>query len=225
MASLQRISTQPSRATSQGLGGREVNRWITSSLLWMVALMSPVCGEASDPLSLTSLLRSVDHHHPSIIAAMREQEAVEGAALSAEGAFDLRLKFNSRNDPLGFYETRVLEALIEQPTRYLGTKVYGGWRRGDGLFPLQEEKLETQFGGEILFGVSAPLLRDRNIDAARAGLQQAGMAVEAAQARFELVRLSLQQSATEKLLKLLAALENERVHRKVEPVFCWVNLR
>lgn len=177
-----------------------------SAVLTGILFFNVCCSIGADAvLNLTNLLHAVDAHYPSIIAALKEKEAAEGKALSARGAFDLRLKFNSRNDPLGFYETRILEALVEQPTPYRGARFFGGWRRGDGLFPLQEEKRETQSGGEVLFGVVTPLLRDGAIDSARADIRRTRIGVEAEQARLESVRLLVQQSAAAQLLKWEAA--------------------
>lgn len=168
---------------------------------------------SNSALTLTNLLTSVDAHYPSIVSALKEKEAAEGKALAARGAFDLRLKFNSRNDPLGFYETRVLEALIEQLTPYRGTRFFGGWRRGDGLFPLQEEKRETQTGGEVIFGVATPLLRNGAIDSARAGIRRTTIGVQIEQAQVDRIRLLVQQSATAQLLKWQAALRKRDVYQ------------
>ncbi len=170
--------------------------------LWFVGAAG-FGGEA--PVTLSSLLDSVENHHPKVISALKKKEAAEGKELAAKGAFDLKFKFKSRNDPLGFYETRILETLLEQPTPFRGTRFFGGWRWGDGLFPLQEEKRETQSGGEALFGVTAPLLRNASIDASRADIQRARIGVEAEQARAERVRLLVQQSAVAQLLKWKAA--------------------
>ncbi len=170
-------------------------------------------GERS--LTLTNLLASVEAHYPAVISALKKKEAAEGKALSAKGAFDLKFKLNSRNGPLGFYENRILEALLEQPTPYRGTRFFAGWRRGDGLFPLQEEKRETQSGGEFLFGVSTPLLRNGNIDAARAGIQRAEIGVQAEDARVERIRLLVQQSAVAQLLKWEAASRKRAVRQEL----------
>ena len=165
----------------------------------LIAFSAPA--ESPLTVSLTNLLRSVETHYPSVIAALREREAAEANATSAAGAFDLKLKFNSRNNPVGFYENRILEALVEQPLRYGGAKIYGGWRRGDGLFPLQEEKRETQSAGEVLLGVSAPLLRGSTIDEPRAKIQQAEIGIEYQQAALDGLRLLAQQAAVEQLLR------------------------
>ena len=156
-------------------------------------------------VSLTNLLRSVDAHYPSVLAALSETEAARAGETAAEGAFDLKLKFNTRNAPLGFYETRVLEALVEQPLRYRGTKLYGGWRRGDGLFPFQEEKLETQSAGEVLFGASTALLRNGAIDQPRADLQRSAIAIDFQSEAARNIRLLSQQAATAQLLQWEAA--------------------
>ena len=172
----------------------------------------PVYGD-EPPLTLANLLASVDARYPSVVAALEKKSAAEGKALSARGAFDLKLKFKSRNDPLGFYETRVMEVLLEQPTPYRGARFFGGWRRGDGLFPLQEEKLETHSGGEVLIGVSTPLLRDGAIDEARADIQRADLGVEAERSRVARVRLLVQQSAVAQLLKWRATARKRAVRQ------------
>lgn len=188
-----------------------MNRFMVAILLIGGVLKS----NAIETLTFTNLLKSIDQHYPSIIAALRKREVAEGNALSAQGAFDTRLKLNSRNDPLGFYETRVIEALIEKPTRYRGTRFFGGWRQGSGLFPLQEEKIETRSGGEVLFGASTPLLRNGEIDSARADLRLTSIAVKAEQVRVERVRLLVQQAATAQMLQWQAASQKRNVRQEL----------
>ena len=174
----------------------------------------PVSGD-EPPLTLGNLLVSVDARYPSVVAALEKKAASEGKAMSARGAFDLKLKFKSRNDPLGFYENRVMEVLLEQPTRYRGSRFFGGWRRGDGLFPFQEEKLETQSGGEVVIGVSTPLLRDGAIDEARTDILRADLGVEAEESRVARVRLLVQQSAVAQLLKWQASSRKRAVRESL----------
>ncbi len=178
-----------------------------------------------DPDILARLKREQDAVQQRLAAAklsaetarlnVERQEKAVAKGLSAKGAFDLKFKLNSRNDPLGFYENRILEALLEQPTPYRGTRFFGGWRRGDDLFSLQEQKRETQSGGEFLFGISTPLLRDGAIDAARADIQRSQINVESERARLERVRLLVQQSAAAQLLKWAAALQKHAARQRL----------
>lgn len=183
--------------------------------LWTALLLAAGCTAGANeagPLTLTNLLQSVDAHYPSVIAAVQELEAAKAQAQSAAGAFDLKIRFNSRNDPLGYYENRILEALLEQPLRFRGTKLYGGWKRGDGLFPFQEEKRETQSAGEVIFGVSTPLLRGAEIDQPRAELRRTALAIDYQEAAFTQLRLLAQQAAVEQFWRWGTAARRQAIY-------------
>nr|WP_305888864.1 TolC family protein [Parvularcula maris] len=77
----------------------------------------------------------------------------------------------------------------------MGTEVYGGYRISQGTLPIYEDYDYTDQGGEIRVGVIFNLLRNRAIDARRAGIERAGLQVSAAELDILLTRIEVQQDA------------------------------
>lgn len=121
------------------------------------------------PVSLKQVVVSVHRHFPLVFAAWQQRRVADGEQLSAWGEFDTKLKADSENQPLGFYETYRNSAGILQPL-YDGGQVFGGYRNGGGSFEPWYRERETNHGGELKGGVRIPLIRDRQIDARRAEL-------------------------------------------------------
>lgn len=103
-------------------------------------------------------------------AAMKV-EAARGEVTAAEGAFDHKLKFQSRNSIEDKYDNDFIESSIERTTPLYGTRLVVGHRQGLGNFPAYDGKYETSGAGEIFAGVSFPLLRDLTTDEGRTNLQ------------------------------------------------------
>jgi hypothetical protein len=119
-------------------------------------------------LTLDEVLDSVNRSYPLLTAAQKDVERAEADLLSNRGHFDPVLKANTQNSFLGYYRNSYFDLTLEQPTPVWGTKIYGGWRTGQGNFPLYEGKLATFTGGEIRGGIEVPLLRNGEIDERRA---------------------------------------------------------
>lgn len=142
-------------------------------------------------LLLTEAFASAKKHYPSILASQRDVAASQADKLAAQGSWDLKFNAQVRKDPIGYYENDYFETKLEQPTPYWGTSFFGGYRQGNGFFPVYEEKLETLNRGEFFTGIRAPLLKDRAIDRARAGVQQSDTRIDQSKAELALTELSL----------------------------------
>lgn len=147
-------------------------------------------GSATDKVSLSDAFASARRHYPSILSALKNVEVAEANRFSAQGNWDLKLNSMTRKDATGYYENDYFETKLEQPTPYWGTRFFGGYRQGNGFFPVYEDKLETLNNGEFFTGFKAPILRDRAIDSARGEIQQADTLIE--QTREELAFTELQ---------------------------------
>jgi outer membrane protein TolC len=134
-------------------------------------------GEA--PLALAEVLRSVQTYFPLILAIEQERGIAEGARLSAEGQFDPVLKANAIEQTGNFGNTRAALGL-EQATPYAGISTFGGWRFGNGNFPIYAGDRKTGQGGEWRAGVNVPLLQNREIDPRRARLRAAEISAQLA---------------------------------------------
>lgn len=131
-------------------------------------------GKVEGPsLALEEVLMSVDRSYPPLLATIQELEITEGGLMSAVGGFDLSLNSAVRNYPLGYYQRWYHEYYLEQPTTYHGTKFFGGYRWGQGQYPIYYWPYRTQAGGEFAAGFEFPFLKGNRIDERRAKLWKA----------------------------------------------------
>lgn len=127
------------------------------------------------PLELDDVIASVYRSHPLIEAAVLSRVVAAGGQTSALGAFDLKLKSASENQPLGFYKTYRQSAGFEQAL-FGGANVFAGYRIGRGNFEPWFLERQTNGAGEFKAGMLVPLLQNRNIDERRAELWRRGLA-------------------------------------------------
>lgn len=114
---------------------------------------------------------SVLKHFPLIQEAALKAQAAEGEVMAAEGAFDHKLVFKSRNRIDDTYENQYFETTIERQTALGGTSLVAGHRQGLGLFPAYDGKYKTSGAGEIFAGLSVPILRNFRTDEYRTNLR------------------------------------------------------
>ena len=107
-----------------------------------------------------------------LIEEARLKASVAGAEeTAAEGAFDYKLMFKSRNRIEEKYDNNFFETSIERQTGFGGSTLFAGHRQGQGHFPAYDGKYETSGGGEIFAGISVPLLRNFKTDEFRTNLR------------------------------------------------------
>ena len=122
-------------------------------------------------IPLDVVLQSTLDFYPEIEVVLEELQIAAGAQLQASGSFDTKVKIDSENTPVGFYETFRNKFSVEQPT-FNGGSVFGGYRFGRGDFATWYLERNTNAGGEINLGANWKFLRDRQIDARRVALWQ-----------------------------------------------------
>lgn len=160
---------------------------------------------SAEPLSIDELLGSVDRSFPLIEAVVAERQLADGAAMSARGEFDLKLKGEAKSQQAGYYRNEYAKGLLEQNTTLWGATVYGGYRVGRGTFGPYDEKALTLSGGEWSGGFRTPLLKDRAIDERRAGLQTTQLARQGAEFTISKERLKIYKTALKQFWEWVAA--------------------
>lgn len=143
------------------------------------ALEEPAKSSAS-PLQLSTVLDSVTQSFPPLLAVSLERDIALGDLVAAWGAFDLQLKGESLNAPLGFYENYRHGVSAAQPVWNTGGQVWGGYKLGRGEFQPWFKERQTNEGGELAAGLTLPLLRNRDIDNRRTGVGLADLDVQLA---------------------------------------------
>jgi outer membrane protein TolC len=161
------------------------------------------------------VLRSSALTFPAILEAFEREAAARSDQLSADGAFDLMLKGEYYDRLSGFYSGGFAKAEARQPLRPYGAEVFGSYRVSNGDFPTYENYNYTNALGEIKVGALFSLLKGRDIDQRRFGIEDARLA--ASQARFDvmLVQLNVQHEALRAYWRWVAAGEEIRVFEEL----------
>ncbi|MBA4697467.1 MAG: TolC family protein [Legionella sp.] len=170
------------------------------------------------PLTLAEVLDSVEACYPQIEVARLEILKAQGNYLSARGQFDPKLNIYTNSTPVGGYINNYGDTEIIVPTLMNGLTLFGGYRNGNGDWPVYYQNFLTNSGGEYRTGLSLPLMRDRDIDEQRTALltrkerialNQEALAEtkikiyhEAIQAYWQWVQAHLQINVLNKLLQL-----------------------
>lgn len=146
-------------------------------------------------LTPEELLSSTRKHYPAIEAAIASAEAEQAGVQEARGAFDARVDQSLSRRFSGFYDGQQADTRIVKPLPEFNSEIYGGYRISDGIFPLYEDELLTNQGGEFRIGAQISLLRDRLIDNRRAGVNQAQIEADIADIELLLTQLEVHQQA------------------------------
>jgi|GEM_PF-480879 len=162
------------------------------------------------PLLLDDVLHSVIASYPLLQAAYFERNIAQGELLQANGEFDLKLKADTLNMPLGFYENYRHSVGAEQPL-FGGGTVFGGYRRGTGDFPTYYGERVTKLGGEFKAGVAIPLLQNRAIDDRRAGVWRSTWEVQSVEPEIQAQLIAFIQDGSIAYWNWVAAGQNVRV--------------
>lgn len=161
-------------------------------------------------VSLDDVIDSVWQHFPLVRAAFASRQIASGAALSAMGAFDNKLKAQSRSGALGFYETYRNGLGLARNTLW-GGNVFAGYRNGRGSFEPWYLERETNKGGEFKAGVTVPLSQNRRIDARRSALWRARVARNRVEPEIRAELIQFVRQGALAYWQWVAAAENLRV--------------
>ncbi len=151
------------------------------------------------------VLRSSALTFPSILEAFEREAAARSDQLAADGAFDLMLKGEYYDRLSGTFSGGFAKAEARQPLRPLGAEVFGSYRLSDGRFPIYENINNTNQAGEVKVGALFSLLRNRDIDARRFGIEDARLAASQARLDVMLVQLNVQHEALRAYWRWVAA--------------------
>ena len=173
-----------------------MNRLILLLLFCIPACVTATPSDTPRPLALNEVIDAALRAFPGLLAAEQRKPIAEGELQTAQGGFDTVLKSQNRWSVTGLYEHEQYDVVVEQPTTLWGTTFFGGWRRGQGDYPVYEGKSKTAEDGEARVGVNIPLWRNRDIDRRRASLQQAELGKLIAQHDYEQTLLDVTRQAS-----------------------------
>ena len=176
-------------------------------LMMGLLLLSPnlLAQNQPQPLRLNEVVDAALRAFPSLLASEQRKQVAAGDLQTAQGGFDTQLKSQNRWSIIGLYENQNLDVSFEQPTALGGTTFFGGWRRGNGDYPIYDGKAQTANDGEARIGVNIPLWRNREIDRRRASLQQAELGQLIANHEYDQALLDLRRQASHRYWDWLLA--------------------
>lgn len=160
------------------------------------------------PLTLESVMSSVEAHHPKLRAAAAKVRQAQGKRLQAEGGFDPHLSVKGGTVPEGYYDVDELNAEVRQHVYLWGTELFGGYRYGRGDHIATYDDRETLDEGEIRGGIRVPLLKGGYIDGTRAALRTTELGLAVADADRQLSQLELALSGAQAYWEWVAAGES-----------------
>jgi outer membrane protein TolC len=170
---------------------------------------------SSSVLLLDDVIAATLERHPALNAEKQERVSADADVLSAEGAFDPSLKGDALSYVTGGYSGNYGSAYVEQPLKFYGSKVMGGYRIGDGTFPIYDNWYETNSGGEVGVGVEVPLLRDGPIDRRRANIGKAESSQQIADSMIVQRKIELARAAALTYWDWTAARNKVKVYRRL----------
>jgi len=165
------------------------------------------------PLTLQEVLDTIASTHPEFEQAERKVDQAEAKAFAARGAFDPTLSVYGNWNPVGYYRTGQVDAVVQQATPAWGLGLYAGYRLGWGNFPVYKGELETLSGGEVRAGVELPVWRGGPIDPKRAEIQRTRILGEAATYERDATQLALERDAARAYWSWVAAGQRLEVAR------------
>ncbi len=151
---------------------------------------------STEPLTLDVVLKQTREQAPKVLASLEKVTSAREKVRAAEGAFDANLGLDYDRREGGKYPGEVYKGKIEKPLQAFGAKVFGGYRKSDGTFPVYEGKRVTLDEGEVMAGLSFNLLRNFNIDEKRLklGLSEFGLEKSEWQNKETLMKLQKEGS-------------------------------
>jgi outer membrane protein TolC len=166
-------------------------------------------------LHLDQVIATTLSTHPALQAELQERTAADADLLSAEGGFDPSIKGEFFSNVTGGYSGNYGSTYVEQPLKFYGSKLIGGYRLGDGSFPIYDNYYDTNSGGEAGFGVEVPLVRDGPIDRRRANIGKSISGQALADSLIDQRRIELARAAALTYWDLTAARNKIKVFRKL----------
>jgi cobalt-zinc-cadmium efflux system outer membrane protein len=189
--------------------------FVCAASSWAQPKRTGQVGETSGVLQLDQVVNATLAHHPSLHGEMQERVAADADLLSARGAFDPSIKGDGFNYAAGGYSGTYGSAFVEQPLELYGSRVMGGYRIGNGTFPVYDDWYETNSSGEAFLGVEVPLLRDGPTDRRRAQIGRSEAGIKIADAIIEQRRVELARAAAMSYWDWTAARNKFSVYKRL----------
>lgn len=179
-------------------------------LLFLILLTSHVFA-----LTEEEVKKSVLTNFLLIREAELKTESAKGELVAAEGSFDHKLTFKSRNRIEDKYDNKYFETTLERQTALGGTSLIAGHRQGVGNFPEYDGKYRTSGAGEIFAGLSLPVLRNFKTDEFRTNLKLKKIEKKQADLELELKKMVYLHKALSLYYKWILAAQKLKINKEI----------
>ncbi len=160
------------------------------------------------------VLESTQNHFPVILQAIEGMQAAQGDVQARMGAFDAKVVSNNTSVPVGYYKRDYWDAQIEKSFGFAGSHVYAGYSYGfRGMFPPQYSTFSTNSGGTPRVGGSFSALRGFSIDARRAEIRKAELALNTSKLDIQRTRISVKRDARIAYWHWISTVRNVQIHQ------------
>lgn len=181
----------------------------------IAALAFALAALETQALSIAETLASANAHFPRIQAAVEARLASEGRLKNKMGAFDLALEQESLVWADGGFDGASMDTRLAKRLPTAGAKVFAGYRVTNDDFPIYQQELVTNSGGEFNAGVVFSLLRDRAIDRRRFEVNRAELGIAEAEIEVQIARIMTQRNAARAYWTWLAQGRRVAVYREL----------
>lgn len=147
-------------------------------------------------LSLKEVVDSAVRNYPKVLALYEEVEAAKGTELASLGFFDIKLRQSYLDNSRGYYDGKQINTEISKQNQFLGSEIYGGYRKSFGNFPDYEGDRKTNRDGEVRVGARFSLLRNATIDENRLALALSKLNVEESRFALDNIKNEIRRDAT-----------------------------
>jgi outer membrane protein TolC len=170
---------------------------------------------SANALTEKEIVKSVLTYFPLIQEAQLKAESAKGELTSAEGAFDHKLVFKSRNRIEDQYDNQYFETTLERQTTWGGTNLMAGHRQGSGTYPAYDGKYNTSGAGEIFAGLSVPILRNFKTDEFRTNMKLKKIDKDQADLQLELKKMTYLHKALTLYYKWILETQKLKINKNI----------
>ncbi len=160
-----------------------------------ITAVSPAIAESKKELLPEEVVTNAKQHYPKILSYYEKVSAAEGSVFSSLGFFDVKLKQKYTDNIQGFYDGKTNDILLEKELGFLGSKLYGGYRKSFGSFPVYDGDMETNRAGEYRIGGKVSLLKNSSIDENRLNLILSKLNLSESKIQLEIIKRQIEIDA------------------------------
>ncbi len=166
--------------------------------LLITIILCPNSLQASNatPLTLKTVTNSATTNYPKILSLYEEVKAAKGSILASQGFFDIRLRQSVFDKSRGFYDGKQIDTQIVKNNQFLGSEIYGGYRKSFGSFENHETQMQTNRDGEFRAGARFSLLRNSMFDQNRLTLALAKLDLKASKYALYNIKNEIRRDST-----------------------------